>query len=343
MSSNKDNFDIIGELKQSPNKSIRRTFLTLEDAKEFFANDIRFGSLREKKYGCWNVIQFKTYNFYKVVGELKQHPHKSIEKNFGLEKKVAKDYFDNHIRYGYIIRRNGKKFIDIDSKFKPEPEHKPKKKKKKKKFEPVVQVNYSEPINHNSNRRYTTRINQLKSSRHQFCGIGTRKVKLRLNKLMKENPLAAALRVALEAEDNSIKAKAAIRKYGRGHDFVDSIYKNKEEQINQLLEICEDNGFNYGVRSSGDSYPPYIVYVDLPNTQQISYHTDVDKQFRNRIYKGEWDGKQASTLPKIQKSILLNFPEIVKESDKKTKVQKIKKKKPQYNFPPIKHILLGEY
>ena len=50
--------------------------------------------------------------------------------------------------------------------------------------------------------------NQLYNSRNQMCGIGTRKVKLFLNKKMKEGDRnAMILRTALEAEDANINAK----------------------------------------------------------------------------------------------------------------------------------------
>ena len=50
-------------------------------------------------------------------------------------------------------------------------------------------------------------VNGLTQARSEFARIGTRKVKLALNKLAKTDPYAYALRVALEIEDANITAK----------------------------------------------------------------------------------------------------------------------------------------
>ena len=56
--------------------------------------------------------------------------------------------------------------------------------------------------------RDETLIWQLANSRKNFCGVGSRKIKLLLNKLAKTDNLAKAYRIALEAEDKNISAKA---------------------------------------------------------------------------------------------------------------------------------------
>jgi hypothetical protein len=53
-------------------------------------------------------------------------------------------------------------------------------------------------------------IYQLQSSRENFCGIGTNKIKRRLNKLSKTDIIAKSIRLLLEIEDCNIQAKKYI-------------------------------------------------------------------------------------------------------------------------------------
>jgi hypothetical protein len=50
---------------------------------------------------------------------------------------------------------------------------------------------------------------QLEHYRDNICGIGTNKLKRRLNRLAKTNDLAKAVRIALEIEDVNVQAKHA--------------------------------------------------------------------------------------------------------------------------------------
>lgn len=51
-------------------------------------------------------------------------------------------------------------------------------------------------------------VRALSYARDTFCGLGTRKVKLQLNKLAKESKEAEYVRRLLEVEDINIQAKA---------------------------------------------------------------------------------------------------------------------------------------
>jgi hypothetical protein len=53
-------------------------------------------------------------------------------------------------------------------------------------------------------------VNGLTQARSEFARIGTRKVKLALNKLAKTDPYAYALRVALEIEDARTKLPESL-------------------------------------------------------------------------------------------------------------------------------------
>lgn len=139
-------------------------------------------------------------------------------------------------------------------------------------------------------------IYSLHTARNNFCQIGTNKTKRRLNKISKNDPVAKALRIALEIEDKNILAKEASFYYaGR-------IYKDKNKLINQLIELFKENNWIYGVHSSDVPATSHIVYFEIPNCEQISWHSDVSNDVP--IYNNKWDGKTNSTLPKLEKTIM---------------------------------------
>lgn len=159
---------------------------------------------------------------------------------------------------------------------------------------------------------------QLYVSRDDFCGIGTRKTKLFLNKLIKQgNQIAAALRKALECEDVNICAK----KYGRS-EWRDRNYNKKKVLINELIEICKANNYVYGIQDTDNYSTNYIVYFELPNCEQISFHNNFALEDVCDLphYDKEWDGKRNSTLPKLEQAITKSFPEILELKQDKKKI-----------------------
>ena len=151
-------------------------------------------------------------------------------------------------------------------------------------------------------------IDQLSAKRDTFCGIGTRKAKIRLNKLAKSNLTALLYRKALEIEDKNIQAKA-------WPDYREKYYDEKSDLVDELVNICLDNKIKVGYSSTEtDCYvyvePLYIVYFDMPGCEQISWHSFGKPKCPP--YDGVWDGLRNSTLPKLEKAILKEFPEILK-------------------------------
>lgn len=138
-------------------------------------------------------------------------------------------------------------------------------------------------------------VRQLTNARKQFCGLGTRKVKLLLNVRVRRCPLARALRLALEIEDASSVAK----KYGGQWRYT--YYEKKQHLIYELIGIFKEQGWMYGKQRSDGGYPRFIVYFELPGCEQISFHTDLDAEVQD--YPHQWDGKQHSTLPKLERAI----------------------------------------
>lgn len=147
-------------------------------------------------------------------------------------------------------------------------------------------------------------IKQIPEARKEYCGLGTRKVKLLLNRLSKTSPLAKAYRLALETEDLNIQAKANLY-------YADKIYSKKGRKILELAGLCKQEGYPYGYQDSPNTvWIAHVVYFDLPNCEQISFHADLDKWYLKDFpkYEGEWDGKINSTLGKLEAGILKTFP-----------------------------------
>ena len=138
-------------------------------------------------------------------------------------------------------------------------------------------------------------VRQLTRARDAFCGIGTRKAKLRLNKLALRSPIARAYRLALEIEDASTLGK----KYGGEWSYYH--YEKKHLHIHELIILCQEQGWIYGKHKSDAFGVQWIVYFELPGCEQISFHANLDCECPD--YAGQWDGKQHSTLNKLEAAI----------------------------------------
>ena len=95
-------------------------------------------------------------------------------------------------------------------------------------------------------KEYAKRKNErlvrlLKDKRDTLCGIGTKKVKLFLNKQIKQGDINAKLyRLALEAEERNIMAK------NTSFPYQEKVYNVKKRLIMQLANECRLLGLNYG-------------------------------------------------------------------------------------------------
>lgn len=143
-------------------------------------------------------------------------------------------------------------------------------------------------------------VKRLAEMRESMCGMGTRKVKLFLNKRIKQGDKVAELyRVALETEDYNIKAKDTNPFY------QDKVYRKKHEYILKLVSLCQSMEIVYGWQPSDVRGVNAVMYFDLPGVEQISFHTEMSEEEKknNPTYPGEWDGKQQSTLWKLEVAI----------------------------------------
>lgn len=163
---------------------------------------------------------------------------------------------------------------------------------------------YNEPIldpSHKKALQKNERLSEiLHDKRETMCGLGTRKVKLLLNKKIKEGDNIAELyRKALEVEDCNIRAKET------GFYYKGKVYRQKHSLLMELVELCEKMGVTYGKQMSDGRETNCIIYFELPGVEQISFHTSLEPSAALQLpdYGKEWDGKQCSTLSKLETAI----------------------------------------
>lgn len=153
-------------------------------------------------------------------------------------------------------------------------------------------------------------IRELEKLRSNAMGIGTNKLKRRLNKLAETNVDAKICRLALEIEDVSTQAKAA-----RG-EYKDKKYYKKTLLIDELVELYSQTDYHYGIEWKDGYETNCIIYFDLPNAVQISFHTLWDKETPIKEYSKEWDGLVNSTFKKLIAFVEQNFKEQILKNGK---------------------------
>jgi hypothetical protein len=155
-------------------------------------------------------------------------------------------------------------------------------------------------------------IDELYDLRENALGIGTRKMKIRLNKIAVQNIEAKIARMVLEIEDVSTQAKNTSWKY------KDKKYFQKQELIEELVEIYKQTDYDYGIQYEENYNTNAILYFELPNGSQVSFHTNWDEEIHVKKYEKKWDGLINSTFKKVITFVEEKFiNEIVKEKDKK--------------------------
>ncbi len=135
-----------------------------------------------------------------------------------------------------------------------------------------------------------TRVQTLLIARENACGIGTRKLKLILNKYAKTDPLALAARLALEIEDANLVAKKYPGKWR------DRYYRKKGDLIRELITLFKHQGWVFGVHPA--RFGRGVIYFEIPGCAQVSFHYDHEGD-PLPIYEKEWDGQEGSTLKKL--------------------------------------------
>ena len=149
---------------------------------------------------------------------------------------------------------------------------------------------------------YDIRLNAL--------GIGTNKLKRRLNSIAKDDSIAMALRTAIEVEDKNIQAKKYTRQYR------DKIYEEKKKLIDELIFLFKENNWIYGRQKSDVVKTSDIIFFEIPNCEQISFHTSLSNKSQIPIYEKEWDGLVNSTYDKLLKTVEVLYGERILNNKK---------------------------
>jgi hypothetical protein len=138
-------------------------------------------------------------------------------------------------------------------------------------------------------------VSHLEDSRESFCGIGTRKIKLKLNKLIKDGNIdAKILRSLLELEDCNISAKKYVGKYRTKY------YDKKSALLKECIGLYNQNDLVCGFQKSDNYSCNYVIYFEYGNVQ-LSWHSN--SNYNLKKYPTEWDGLENSTLYKLEKLI----------------------------------------
>lgn len=140
----------------------------------------------------------------------------------------------------------------------------------------------------------------LHDKRETMCGVGSRQVKLMLNKQIKQGDKNAELyRKAIEVEDCNIRAKES------NYFYKEKIYKQKSRLLMELVDMCLRSDVVVGKQMVEGRETNCIIYFELPGVEQISFHTKLDDVEYSLIpdYPKKWDGKTCSTLDKLEDAI----------------------------------------
>jgi hypothetical protein len=158
------------------------------------------------------------------------------------------------------------------------------------------------------NKQYY-RVIDIKSSREDFCGIGTCKIKRRLNKIAKTEAKALFLRNLLELEDANLSAKRYFGKHRRRY------YEKKIEKLNQLVDHCKELKLKYGYAiDPKQTFHNKVFYLEYEEFQ-FSWHYGSGLNFIPK-YENPWDGNLNSTLGKVEILITREYPHILQYKTK---------------------------
>lgn len=141
------------------------------------------------------------------------------------------------------------------------------------------------------------KLNLEKLEKFKTCalGIGLRKVLSEMRQLVKHgSDLNARIALLLlETEFSNLSAKKL-------HGLKDIIYERKNILLEQLSYLLNEANWKHGISSNTGKNASYIIYVYLPNGEQLSWHCN---EYQMLYYYPEidckWDGQVAMTMEKI--------------------------------------------
>jgi hypothetical protein len=137
---------------------------------------------------------------------------------------------------------------------------------------------------------------KLDEFKKDALGLGLRKVQKALKDYISTNDDydAEIFSLLLALEFANIEAKR--------HEGVvkTKIYERKTILLEQLEPMLYDCGWKYGVSYASGKNADYLIFVYLPNGEQLSWHCNEFEVAREYPYiEAEWDGQICSTMGKI--------------------------------------------
>lgn len=132
-------------------------------------------------------------------------------------------------------------------------------------------------------------LNNMKAS---ACGIGLRNVEKFLDWQKDTSLENCILYYLLKLEWTNLAAKQ-YHKPGR------VIYNHKERILIEIEPLLRQAGWKYGVNEHAGKNASGIIYVYLPNGDQLSWHCGYQMYELYPTIDAEWDGRACSTLTKI--------------------------------------------
>ena len=146
-----------------------------------------------------------------------------------------------------------------------------------------------------SNDQNKLNLEKLEKFRTEALGIGLRKVLSQMRKLVKHSTdvNARIVLLLLETEFANLSAKKL-------HSLKNVIYERKVILLEKLAGLMDGTNWRYGISSNTGKNASYIIYIYLPNGEQLSWHCNEYQVLY--YYPGidcEWDGKVCMTMEKI--------------------------------------------
>lgn len=146
-----------------------------------------------------------------------------------------------------------------------------------------------------SNDQNKLNLEKLEKFKADALGIGLRKVLSQMRKLVKRSSdkNAKIVLLLLETEFANLSAKKL-------HNLKEVIYERKTILLTQLADLLDSTDWRYGISSNTGKNASYIIYVFLPNGEQLSWHSN---EYQMLYYYPEinckWDGQVCMTMEKI--------------------------------------------
>ena len=162
-------------------------------------------------------------------------------------------------------------------------------------------------------RDYTEKIEYLKSHQEAFIGAHTTRSIIRFLKRRSDagDSFAMLYSLALKAEISNIKAK--MFEFEGDETKKAAQYCIKHECLRQLCAeirawnlMHEDGLILYGYGVDYNAGLP-VLYFNLPDTEQISFHDNIRRDMLVPRYPLEWDGYENTTLPKLRQGIINRY------------------------------------